>query len=218
MNGIQEAQKLEYVQNASRHIGTERKNNIPKGFCQCGCGGITSLSRQTCKSRGYKKGEPKRFIHGHHSRGFRHPSWKGGRTTSRGYVIILFPEHPFSTARGYVRESRLVAEKALGKYINIKHPVHHHNGKISDNSPKNLVVCEDNAYHRLLHVRMNAYNTCGNAFWQKCCFCGNYDDPKNMYVYPNGKYGRHRSCRNKHLKEMRKQNAAKLKAKDAQKS
>ena len=39
MNGIPESQKLESAQNVNRHIGTEKKKEIPKGFCQCGCGG-----------------------------------------------------------------------------------------------------------------------------------------------------------------------------------
>lgn len=36
------------------------------GYCQCGCGGQTVLASQT--RRGYIKGEPMRFIHGHHLR------------------------------------------------------------------------------------------------------------------------------------------------------
>ena len=172
-------------------------------LCECGCGKITNIAKQTENRRGILKGQHFRFVHGHH------PGWNGGRTIRGGYVLIYMPEHPFSTAQGYIGESRLVAEKAFGKHIPTKHPIHHSNGATSDNIPKNLVVCEDNAYHKLLHVRINALAACENAKWLKCPFCGKHDDPKNMYVYPHGKYGRHRSCRNKRLKEMRRQNVSK---------
>jgi HNH endonuclease len=59
---------------------------IPPGYCQCGCGGRTSIARQTNRSLGWVKGEPVRFICGHHGRksrvdylvedrGFRTPCW-----------------------------------------------------------------------------------------------------------------------------------------------
>jgi hypothetical protein len=35
-------------------------------LCECGCGEPTLLSKQT--RRGYRKGEPQRFLHGHHLR------------------------------------------------------------------------------------------------------------------------------------------------------
>lgn len=41
---------------------------IPHGYCLCGCGGKTNLARKTSTTEGAKKGEPRRFIHGHHAR------------------------------------------------------------------------------------------------------------------------------------------------------
>jgi hypothetical protein len=38
-------------------------------LCECGCGEPAPLASQTMKSRGWVKGEPIRFIHGHHPRG-----------------------------------------------------------------------------------------------------------------------------------------------------
>jgi hypothetical protein len=35
----------------------------------------------------------------------------------------------------------------------------------------------------------------------KCSFCGEYDNPKNMYIYPNGATGYHRKCNAKNMKE-----------------
>lgn len=41
---------------------------IPKGFCQCGCGESTKLATQNSKKYGWVKGEPIRYVHGHASR------------------------------------------------------------------------------------------------------------------------------------------------------
>jgi hypothetical protein len=37
----------------------------PYGECQCGCGGLAPISPYTDPSRGYLKGEPRRFINNH---------------------------------------------------------------------------------------------------------------------------------------------------------
>ena len=39
----------------------------PVGLCQCGCGGKTKPARQNDSAKGYVKGEPMRFVHGHKS-------------------------------------------------------------------------------------------------------------------------------------------------------
>jgi hypothetical protein len=38
---------------------------IEAGFCQCGCGKPTNLAPCSDKGRGWTKGKPFRFIHGH---------------------------------------------------------------------------------------------------------------------------------------------------------
>ena len=35
------------------------------GLCQCGCGRKTTISPRTSNDRGWKKGEPRRFVRGH---------------------------------------------------------------------------------------------------------------------------------------------------------
>jgi hypothetical protein len=42
------------------------------GFCECGCGQQTEIAKWNDTLRGHVKGRPKRFIHGHNSRGARH--------------------------------------------------------------------------------------------------------------------------------------------------
>jgi len=91
-------------------------------------------------------------------------------------------------------EHVLVAERALGKPLPRGAQVHHWDRDRSNNAPSNLVICPDQAYHRLLHRRMAAMEACGNPNWMPCCFCRRHDDPKNLYVSPNGVHAYHREC------------------------
>lgn len=45
---------------------TER--TIPEGFCECGCGQRTAISRYSAARFGYVKGQPRRFLPGHRNR------------------------------------------------------------------------------------------------------------------------------------------------------
>ena len=42
-------------------------------LCECGCGQHTYLAKQTSAEKGWVKGEPKRFVHGHNRRRYREP-------------------------------------------------------------------------------------------------------------------------------------------------
>lgn len=71
--------------------------------------------------------------------------------------------------------------------------IHHVNQKRSCNENGNLVVCQDNAYHKLLHQRTRALLACGHADWRKCNVCKQYDASENMYV--SGDVAHHRYCK-----------------------
>ena len=43
-------------------------SNIPYGYCQCGCGQKTPISKTTDKKYGRIKGEPHKYINGHLTR------------------------------------------------------------------------------------------------------------------------------------------------------
>lgn len=42
-------------------------NEVPHGFCHCGCGQKTKLAHMSSKAYGWVKGEPFKYIHGHRS-------------------------------------------------------------------------------------------------------------------------------------------------------
>ena len=135
--------------------------------------------------------------------GDKNPNWKGGTFLSGGYRILCSRGHHIAYSNGYVPEHTLIAEAVLGKPMPKKAEIHHFDGNRSNNSKNNLVICNDRAYHMLLHMRTTALRECGHAGWRKCYFCKKYDDPNNMYIGPPTKHGpsgqsRHRTCYNKY--------------------
>lgn len=74
--------------------------------------------------------------------------WQGGFAVDEdGYILEHRPEHPQATAGGYVRQHRLVMEKALGRYLTPQEVVDHKNRDTSDNDPSNLELYATNADH-----------------------------------------------------------------------
>jgi|SRR5215469_826377 len=67
-------------------------------------------------------------------------------TSENGYLVKYFGDD-------IVRMHRWVAEKALKKPLPSESEVHHYNGNRFDNRNFNLVVCQDEEYHELLHER-----------------------------------------------------------------
>ena len=176
---------------------------IPIGFCQCGCGGLAPIAKQTRNDRGFKEGEPQKFIKGHHPRAENSPTWKGGRTNIKGkYPAVYAPSHPRSMGWGhtYVAEHIFLAEKALGKSLPLGAQVHHH-------TPEQLVICQDCSYHNLLHLRQRALRACGHANWRHCHFCKRYDDIQNMTK--NHKGFHHKECRNAYMRSYNRQKRSK---------
>ena len=165
---------------------------VPYGQCQCGCGEKAPIASGTSKKRGHIKGKPIRFINGHQFKRSAFLARKNG----------VFKTYPCQTGTLNKREHVAIAEKALGKPLPPDAEVHHVNGS-KDNGP--LVICQDHAYHHLLHKRARAYKACGHANYLKCPFCKRYDDPKKLIKA--GTILCHRDCRN----EYRRNKAAALK-------
>jgi len=159
--------------------GHNHRSKQQRKLCACGCGDLANLGQEFILKHHYKTGSL-------------NPYWKGGRSrTGLGYMRILRPEHPRADKSiGYVLEHIIIAEKALGRDLPLRAVVHHANQIENDNRNCNLVICEDQGYHNLLHQRLRAFLVCGHATWRKCQFCQTYDDPSAMYC-SRGKWSKH---------------------------
>jgi hypothetical protein len=115
--------------------------------------------------------------------GAEHPNWRGGRTVDHGYVFVKNRSHPHCNKGGYVREHILVAEEVLGRVLPDSAVVHHVNDARADNRKANLVICQDDRYHRLIHNRRRALRACGHVDWRLCCVCQTWDAPRNLVRY-----------------------------------
>lgn len=78
-----------------------------------------------------------------------------------------------------------IVEAVLGRKLPIGVRVHHVDYDGTNNAHSNLVVCPNESYHKLLHIRQAAMETCGNPDWRKCTHCQKYDDTANMKKLPS---------------------------------
>lgn len=78
------------------------------------------------------------------------------------------------------RLHRHIAELALGHKLPIAAVVHHIDGNPENNANDNLVICENEDYHRLLHERADALAGCGNPDFRQCVRCKEWCDTAGM--------------------------------------
>jgi hypothetical protein len=79
---------------------------------------------------------------------------KGGigskKVRADGYIAIYFPDHPKSSADGYIMEHILVLESLIGRHLKDNECVHHINQNKQDNRKENLQLMtktEHMSYH-----------------------------------------------------------------------
>lgn len=186
-------------------------DSIPAGFCQCGCGRPTSIE----KNRGARVpvGAPRLYARGHGQKTSGRPSKKRER-----YALVSQRNHPRAHANnGVVLEHILVVERALGHALPPGACVHHVNHIRKDNRPENLVVCQDAAYHSLLHRRERAYLACGDANAIPCDTCHVYAKPQELILSRRvsrggSPRGRHHACHRAVMARLREHRRAQQRA------
>ena len=85
------------------------------------------------------------------NKGKRSYNWKGGKMKSNGYWWIFKPEHPRANKNGYIKQSILVAEKCLKRYLTKEEIVHHIRNK-DDDRPKMLYLFSNIKGHTRYHI------------------------------------------------------------------
>jgi hypothetical protein len=92
---------------------------------------------------------------------------------SSRYTRSIRHGHHRADSQGHVLTHILVAESALGKPLPVGAEVHHVDEDTKNNRPSNLVICQDVAYHKLLHVRARIVRAGGNPNTDSICStCG----------------------------------------------
>jgi len=80
--------------------------------------------------------------------------WKTGKKRRDRYIYM--PEHPFSYLNGYIKESRVLMEKKIGRFLTRMEIVHHIDGNTLNNDINNLMVLnggKHNSEHGRLRVK-----------------------------------------------------------------
>lgn len=137
------------------HTPTTERLCMSEHTCDCGCGRTPLMPG-------------KRYLCGHAAR---HKS-----------ALAQPVRHPRrQVINGQIRYSHVLnAEQALGKPLPPKAVVHHVDSNRWNNANTNLVICQDQHYHMLIHVRTRIVRAGGNPNTQKICCCC-----KQMLVYAN---------------------------------
>jgi len=126
----------------------------------------------------------------------------------QGRLVVQFPGHHRANQSGYVFNYILVAEKALGKPLPSKVAIHHV-GSLDDD--KLIVICENNAYHLILHARKRIVEAGGNPNTQKICSkCKNVKDRIlfNHTTQGDGRSNYCKECERLWKQERREQNGS----------
>ena len=111
------------------------------------------------------------------------------------YKVRHVPSHPHASASGCVPEHILVVERALGKVLRRSADVHHVDGDEKNNANTNLVVCQDRAYHKFLHVRTRIVKSGGDPNTQHLCsFCQQVKSRSDFHKSRQRQIGLQNAC------------------------
>jgi hypothetical protein len=96
-----------------------------------------------------------------------------------------------------------IARKAIGKALPKKAIVHHVNEIKDDDRPENLVICENQRYHFLLHRRRAAFLATGDPHSRRCAICKQWERPGLLTVRKDDTQAYHQPCVNQRDRERR---------------
>lgn len=189
MNGIPESRKSESAQSAKAHTLTNRERlTQPKELVEPTCS-VAGCGRKT-KASGLCNMHYKRV----RKTGIAGSSNRIKAENGIGHVNSVGYRQVYSDGK-LTYEHIVLAEKALGKKLPPGSRVHHFDEDKSNNK-SNLVLCQDEAYHRLLHKRMRALRESGDPNHLKCPYCKKYDAAELLTINKSGGYAFHPSCHN----------------------
>ena len=101
-----------------------------------------------------------------------------------------------------VRLHVLRATRALGRPLPDGAVVHHADGSKGDDAP--LVICENEQYHRLLHVLLRVRAAGGNPWQQRICYrCQQLRTFDQFVGDVHRRVGRCHECNRRHVREGR---------------
>lgn len=103
-------------------------------------------------------------------------------------------------SNGWDWEYRVEFEERTGIKLPPRAAIHHF-------TKVQLVACQDQSYHMLLHRRTEAYRATGNPNLRKCGRCGEWKTPDSFYYTKEGyKKDICKSCNTIMMKEWRNKN------------
>ncbi|MFZ5559294.1 MAG: HNH endonuclease [Patescibacteria group bacterium] len=91
-----------------------------------------------------------------------------GKRYCLGYVLIYQPNHPFRSHNNCIRESRLVMEKKIRRYLKPEEVIHHINGIKDDNRIENLELFSTHKEH-LAKCHKEFFRNPLNTFEKRQC-------------------------------------------------
>ena len=122
------------------------------------------------------------------------------------YRLVKRPDHPRASSQGQVCEHVIIVEAALGHYLPDGAVIHHVDGDARNNAHRNLVACQNQAYHMLLHQRARVVRAGGNPNTQLMCGACGLPKDEDHFAWDNAAHTkRRRRCFDCSRREARRQ-------------
>lgn len=174
---------MEYIK--TTRVKVNKKSRISMALFRCSY--CDNIVERTLASKNYKSCGCFQHKHdGCKSRNVnmeKNPRWNGGRNIDKdGYILIKDRNHNSCNSNGYVREHVLICENVLGRKLSKQNMIHHIDFNKSNNTNNNLVICENDEYHKLLHLRTNSLINTGFKDRYRCSSCNEYKKESEYYI------------------------------------